>query len=137
MTADPDGDGVVNLLEYAFDMNPSLADQNAPVREGSGAPIPGTVSAFDPATHTDQDYPTITFVRWKDPVDLTYSVQSSLDLVHWTDEVGSPGSFVVVSQTDVGDGSHLALVTVRTTTAMSGPMAAPDQFLRVAVSWSP
>lgn len=134
MTADPDGDGVVNLLEYAFDMNPLSPDRNAPVQQGSGPPAFGKILGADPGQPA---YPTITFVRWKGPVDLTYSVQSSLDLIHWTDQVVSPSSFVVLSQTDVGDGSQLELVTVRPTTPMSGPTAAPEQFLRVAVTWSP
>ncbi len=134
MMADPDGDGVVNLLEYAFNMNPLSPDRNAPVQQGSGPPAFGKILGVDPGQPA---YPTITFVRWKAPVDLTYSVQSSLDLVHWTDQIASPSSFVVLSQTDVGDGSQLELVTVRPTTPMSGPAAAPEQFLRVAVTWSP
>ncbi len=134
MMADPDNDGIVNLLEYAFDMNPLKADQDSPVRQGSGVPVFGKLIGIDPGVPT---YPTITFVRWKDPVDLVYSVQSSLDLVHWTDQTASPSSFVVVNQTDVGDGSHLEVLTVRPTTPMSGPTAVPEQFLRVVVTWVP
>jgi len=136
-TADPDHDGVVNLLEYAFDMNPLLADSNAPVLQGSGEPIFGRMIDFDPVTATSQTFPTITFVRWKDPVDLVYSVQSSLDLALWTNQTTSPGSFKILSRTDVGDGSHLEIVTVRPSSPMTGPNAPPRQFLRVAVTWSP
>jgi len=134
MTADPDNDGIANLLDYAFDMNPLKADRDSPVSQGSGPPAFGELAGGQPGVPT---YPTITFVRWKDPVDLVYSVQSSLDLVHWTDQAASPDSFVVVSRTDIGDGSHLEVVTVRPTTPMSGPTAAPEQFLRVAVTWTP
>ncbi len=135
--AGPDGDGVVNLLEYAFDMNPLLADGNAPVMQGGGVPVPGSVSALNPATQTNQNYLTITFVRWKDPVDLACSVQSSLDLVQWTDQLTSPNAFVVVSQTDVAGSGQLQLVTVRAATPMSGSGAAPYQFFRVAVTPTP
>jgi len=132
-SAKPAQDGVVNLLKYAFDMNPLLSDATAPVRQGSGLPIPGTATAFDPASRINQSYPTIIFVRWNAPVDLIYSVQSSLDLTNWIDQVASPNSFVVVSQTPVGN--RLQIVTVRTTTPMTGPASAPAQFLRVAVTW--
>jgi hypothetical protein len=136
-SADPDQDGVVNLLEYAFDMNPLLADADAAVQQGMGRPIFGSAIDFDPATSSNQTFPTITFVRWKDPVDLIYSVQNSRDLAQWIDQTTSPGSFKTLSRTDVGDGSHLELVTVRPATPMTGPNAPSHQFLRVAVTWSP
>jgi hypothetical protein len=133
-SADPAHDGVVNLLKYAFNMNPLAPDATAPVLQGSGLPIAATASAYDPATQTVRECPAITFVRWNDASDLTYSVQSSLDLTNWTDQLASPNSFFLASQ--VALGTHLQLVTVRTATPMSGPGAPRAQFLRVAVTWT-
>ena len=135
MTADPDNDGTVNLLEYAFDMNPLVADANMALSQGGGRPVFGETTVNDGSGQTT--YPTISFVRWKGPVDLSYSVQSSLDLVNWTDQAASPGSFVEVGRTDTGTGGQLEIVTVRPTVPMSGPSAAAHQFLRVAVTPSP
>ena len=78
-TADPDGDGGVNLLEYAFGSDPrSAAAGPAPVL-GTGA---GTLVLDYPASRTD----------------LTYVVETSADLATWT----TAGVTDVVSATTTG-----------------------------------
>ena len=65
--ADPDGDGVANLLEYALGADPlSSASRNLP------SLVPGA-------------YLTISFSRVTAASDLTYTVQVSSDLLTWLD----------------------------------------------------
>ncbi|WP_175414791.1 PQQ-dependent sugar dehydrogenase [Nibricoccus aquaticus] len=68
--ADPDGDGVSNLLEYAFDLNP---------RVSSAALLPQAV-VIDGATKLRLE-----FERMRS--ELTYVVEVSTDLVSWNDDV--------------------------------------------------
>ncbi len=76
-TADPDGDGLVNLLEYALNGTPTNA---------ASAPIP--IAALVPSTSTL----TLSFFRARPASELTYTVQASSDLVTWTDLVTNPGT---------------------------------------------
>lgn len=64
--ADPDGDGMPNLLEYALDLNPTQAD-------GSNALITELINGS----------PALTFMRRKDTPDLLYLPEASNDLVDW------------------------------------------------------
>ena len=70
-SADPDHDGIPNLLEYAFGLNPLAADR-------SGLPVVGT------ATSGGSQYLTITYTQQAQSGDLTYNVQASTDMVNWT-----------------------------------------------------
>jgi hypothetical protein len=114
--ADPDGDGLANLLEYAF----------------VGEPLtPGSVPAERlPAVGLAEDGRlTLTYFHATDRPDLAHAVE-------WTDDLAAgPGgwqtgpAFVAeVSRTPVAGGE---LVTVR---AESAPAAAPRQFLRLRVT---
>lgn len=67
--ADPDGDGLNNLIEYALNIDPANAGAaNRPV-----------------AIHSGGNQLTLQFRRNKQASDLTYQVQSSIDLIHWQD----------------------------------------------------
>ncbi len=66
---DPDGDGQVNLHEYAFDTNPTVA--NAPPWQQTTATVGG------------QDYLAISFPQRQNPTDLIYTVETSDDLQTW------------------------------------------------------
>lgn len=69
-TADPDNDGVVNLLEYAFDRNPNVAETNRLVD-------------FAVTTVTGTDYLHIIYRRRKPPHELAYAPQAGNTLTNW------------------------------------------------------
>lgn len=89
--ADPDGDGIANLLEYVLGLNPGLAGR-------SGLPQTG-IQAVEVDGSTN-DYLTLTVIRRGDVADYVISVDSSADLGLW-----EAGSGVLVSSDDNGDGS--------------------------------
>ena len=68
-TADPDGDGVPNLLEYALGLDPSQANS-------TGLPV----------LRTDAGHLTLTFNRAAGATDLTYIVEATNNLTgNWTE----------------------------------------------------
>ena len=69
-TADPDRDGLSNLIEYAFSREPQASDSR-PLSEI------GTVE------ENGQRYLTLTFARARHIFDVTLQPQFSTDLVHW------------------------------------------------------
>ena len=71
LTADPDHDGISNLMEYAMGLNPTVADV-------SGLPVVVSKS------YSGTIYLSMTFNRSSLATDLTYIVQGSSDLVNWT-----------------------------------------------------
>ncbi|MDX1953391.1 MAG: right-handed parallel beta-helix repeat-containing protein [Verrucomicrobiota bacterium] len=134
LNADPDGDGVSNIYEYAFNMNPKQPDRGLVDNQGKGLPKPGQVTSIDPSEdQIPKEYFTITYVRRKEPVDLAYFVDLSVDLDEWTPLTWIAPENLQVSQTDVGDGLLLETVTVRTREPMKGAGALPYQFLRIRI----
>ncbi len=83
--ADPDGDGLSNLLEYALGSSPNTRSSGA-VLEADAA----------------DDRLVLTFNRIADP-DLTYTVQGSNDLGNWSDIWTSTGSANVSGPITVRD----------------------------------
>jgi hypothetical protein len=106
--ADPDGDGLENLLEYAFGGHPQRPSRayapTSGVREISG-----------------QLYPTISYTRIKAAPDLAFHIERSTDLVTW-----SPADTEPVEIIDLG---NREAVTVRA----SQPVTARSGFMRVRV----
>ncbi|OAI42111.1 hypothetical protein AYO41_01130 [Verrucomicrobia bacterium SCGC AG-212-E04] len=121
--ADLDGDGIANLIEYAFGFSP-LA-QNPP---GAGF----QVSIAPAGANTTL---TLTFRRDPRAVDLTYMLQTSSDLINWTTIAQSSGGAVpsgtgFVSESDVAGESPIKLVVAQETiTAAQG-----QRFARLQVS---
>ena len=66
-TADPDADGLCNLLEYALALDPRVAD-----------------SALGLRLTRQQNAPALNFFRRLDAGDLFYALEVSPDLTHWS-----------------------------------------------------
>jgi kumamolisin len=113
--ADPNHNGVPNLLEYAFNSNP-LADGNNPL------PMESVVQ------NSGNSYMAITYTQLNNDPNLTYTVQVTSDLTLQTDQWHSGSLYTtVVSQQPSGATTQ---VTVRDNTPMS---QASKRFLRVQV----
>ena len=88
--ADPDNDGLVNRLEYAFNQNPAVT---------GAAPVTGAVQTLNVGGQNGR-YLTITFIKRIDSLDLSYTPEFSSNLASWipaTELVSStpgPGSTV-------------------------------------------
>jgi uncharacterized repeat protein (TIGR03803 family) len=117
--ADEDGDGITDLLEYAMDTDPHVANTAPAVAQGNTL-----VSHGGPFLQASGDGGSlVAYTRRKDraAAGLTYTVQFSSDLANWTDSTAVP----VVAAAD----ATLEMVTV--------PMAASGtgqpQFFRLLV----
>jgi len=91
--ADPDGDGLVNLLEYAFGFSPLAS--NPP---GAGVTVSTAVSGANVVL-------TATFRRDPRATDLSYFLETSSDASTWTtivesDSGGTPSGPTFVSEAD-------------------------------------
>ena len=114
-TADPDADGLQNLLEFAFGLAPKTA-----VRTGTPTSAVQNISG--------SDYLTITYRRRMHALDLAYAVQTNGDLTGpWTSNAVQVGS-----ATSNGDGTET--VTYRDATAITGKA---KRFLRIHVTRTP
>jgi alpha-tubulin suppressor-like RCC1 family protein len=91
-TADADNDGIPNLLEYAFNSNPTSADKNILPTAGR------SLNAAD-----GKHYFTYSYRRRTAPGTLTYSIESSSDLSHWS-AVPAQNLEQAGTATPVGDG---------------------------------
>lgn len=108
VAADPDNDGISNLLEYAFASNPNQSSV-------TNLPVVGTTNG----------YLSITFTQQIPPTDLYYTVQVSSDMVTWT---SGPGSTTQLSVTPID--STTQRVTVRDNVLVT---TSPNRFIRVNV----
>lgn len=115
--ADPDGDGLSNLLEFGLALPPRTAS-------GSNPPA-STVQNI-----SGSDYLTLTFKRRTPALDLTYSVQTNSGTLATPDWVSN--AVQVGTATNNGDGTET--VTYRDTATLSG---ASRRFMRVQVMRAP
>jgi len=118
-TADTDGDGIPNLLEYAFNSSPTSADRNI---------LPTTANTLNAAD--GKHYFTYTYRRRIVPGTLTYVIQSSADLSSWS-AVAAQNLQQVGSATATGDGVS-EVVTFRLLPALEDAPAA--SFVRLQVT---
>ncbi|MDB6028101.1 MAG: hypothetical protein JWM68_4324, partial [Verrucomicrobiales bacterium] len=120
---DPDSDGVVNLIEYAFGLNHNSVSS-------TNFPFPGSM------TIGGQRYSTITFARAFNATDITFVVDVSSNLTSWLSGSSYSGSNsvpVTANTTEVGRATNLLeFITVRDNIPMN---VAPQRFMRVRVSW--
>jgi len=118
-TADPDGDGLINAVEYALDAPPLHPDSSVLPR---GLLVPGPLP--------DTLYPAVSFRRRATANDLGYEIQVSTNLVDWTGSVADPPA-VAVATRPLGDG--MEEVTVRAL----APASSHATFIRVNVIFTP
>jgi hypothetical protein len=117
-SADPDGDGIANLLEYAFGLEPLSADSSAT------APDRLPAVALDAPNHL-----TLSYFHAADRPDLVFAVEYTTDLAAPAWQSG-PAVTEELSRTPVPGGER---VTVRAL-APSDPAETPRQFLRLRVT---
>ncbi len=108
-TADPDHDGISNLMEYAFGSDPTKAD-----------------TSRLPTVSIQNGYLTISFIQRVAPTDLTYTVEVSSDMVTW-----NSGSSYTTQVSTISIDAATQRVLVRDNTLTS---AAAKRFIRVRVS---
>lgn len=122
LTADPDGDGLINLMEFALGGEPLAAAT-------SGLPVRGIATVG-----TDQ-FLTITFTKPLVANDVTYTIQAAAVPGAWVDGSSyGPGGDVAVTgattQVSRAAGASTETITVRDNTAFS---ASGARFLRLRV----
>lgn len=111
--SDPDGDGYSNWAEYSFGMDPRKKDQ--PSLE------------FSNVTHNSQEYAAVTFTRISNAFDITWALDSSVNLATWNKGINS--AVHGVPQSLAG---KLERVTLRSEQLMTDP--ALKYFLRVSTT---
>jgi len=71
-SADFDHDGIVNFVEYAFNLDPTMPNIPPPYQWG-----------FETDTNDSLPHLTLTYRRWLPPRDVEYGVYVSTDLINW------------------------------------------------------
>jgi hypothetical protein len=107
---DPDGDGIVNLREYAFYEEPKVASV-------AGLPVP-SIDA--------NGFLTLSYRRRVSAIDLLYVAEVSQDLLSWN---AGPTHVSELVQRDAVN-PDLEMVTVR---SMTSAATVPRQFMRIRV----
>ena len=112
--ADPDGDGIPNLLEYALDLAPRTANV-------AGLPVVGTTVI------SGSKYLTLTYTQVIAGTDISYVPQVSGDLAA---QASGANAVATVSATNDADGTTRTVV-MRDLTASTAPGA---RFIRLEIT---
>jgi len=117
-TADPNTNGIPNLVEYAFLQNPNGTT-------GPGMPKPMIF-------HLSSDHFGVQFARRLPPTEVTYRVQTSPDLQLWNDGsfLSDSGDLLTNAFTTVIGPAGTNLISIRLNQTLD---SAPRQFMRVRV----
>jgi glucose/arabinose dehydrogenase len=117
--ADPDFDGVLNVVEYGLGMDPNVTSR-------AGLPT-GAIE-----THNNADFLTLTFTRNGDATDLTYTVEASGDLNTWTPVAGSIAGAVTSGPGFIAETGGGSLKSVQVRDVVQVTLAA-TRFVRLTV----
>ncbi len=115
-SADPDGDGIANLLEYSLGLDPKKAD-------AGGLPQPQLVNV------SGQNYLSLSIVKPQANTDVTYGAEVSADLQTWD---GSAGAVQVSVQANTPAAGY-DTVTFRDLTPVSSTPGS-RRFLRLRIN---
>jgi hypothetical protein len=118
-TNDSDGDGISDMLEYAFGSNPTAASKNILPTSGTG---------LNPAD--GKHYLTYSYRRRINPGTMTYSIENSASLTSWS-AIPAQNLEQVGGATSTGDGVT-EIVTFRLLPSIESAPAA--RFVRLKVS---
>jgi len=129
--ADPTGDGLNNLLDYAYGYSPLVANQGYAFTVSNPSPA-GVQTSL--ATNGGNDTYTMTFLRDPRAVDLTYQLQTSNDLVNWTTIVQSVGGGVPAGSGYVSEADQSGAAPVQVVTAVETLPAPVKHFARLIVT---
>lgn len=116
--ADPDRDGVVNLMEFALKLNPALADS-------------GGLPAAEVRKVEGTDYLTLTFKRLPPASGITYTVLTA------SDPAGPWAADAVQVGTPAANSDGTETVTFRHAVPVNAQAGAGRRFMRVQVSGTP
>jgi hypothetical protein len=111
-SADPSGDGIPNLVKYAFDLNPLVANHPA---------LPAGL--VDRSTGTN--FFDIQFVELNPPAGVAYVPQVSTNFAAWNSD---PANFLEVNSTPYS--TNASVVTLRLAGALE---TAPARYVRLAI----
>jgi hypothetical protein len=130
-TADPTGDGLNNLLDYAYGYSPLVANQGY----SSMITNPSTAGLQTSLTTSDGNNTfTTTFLCDPRALDLTYQLQSSSDLVNWTTIVQVSGGGAPTGSAYVSQAVNPGAAPVQIVTAVETLSAATKHFTRLVVT---
>jgi hypothetical protein len=121
-TFDYDLDGISNLLEYALNLNPTVANP-------AGLPVAAIKN------YSGTNYLSLTFTRSSVATDLTYTVQGSSDLNNWSDLASSTGGAPTIGAGFVSETGAAPLITVEVRdTVPSDGTPGLKRFMRLKVT---
>ena len=118
---DYDGDGLANLMEYALQLDPTLANANA---------VPVVVLKDYNGTR----YLSLTFTRSSVATDLTYSVQASSDLIGWSNLALSSAGNAMSGPGLVSETGAAPAFTVEVRDIIPFTPGGPNRYLRLQVT---
>ena len=130
-TADPTGDGLNNLLDYAYGYSPLVVNQgySCMITNPSTAGLQTSLTTVD-----GNNTFTTTFLCDPRAVDLTYQLQSSSDLVSWTTIVQVTGGGVPTGSAYVSAVVNPGAAPVQVVTAVETLPVVTKHFTRLVVT---